>query len=139
MLKILFTLVCFISSFIAVGIRTGGNLPIEGDREMYFYSSSSNAETVFLKNGEEKNFVYYFPALKGESVTTTKGSKISKILSDYNFIKICSFKVANCAGDYYYSDKIRGYKFINGKKVNLQIVKSEYGYKVGSPIIFGSY
>ena len=43
------------------------------------------------------------------------------------------------SAEYYYSSKITNYVIINGKRVNLHVVKNKGGTTIGTPIIFGSF
>lgn len=133
---LLFSLVSVIA-LLSLNIRTGTGISYEGEKEMYFLSASSNCKIVGVQS--ESEFVYFMPALKGESVKLYRPQDKDEILKKYSAKEVFSERAGNIVNRYYYSPKISRFTTINGKKVNLQIADSNGEITVGIPLIFGSY
>lgn len=126
-------------------VQTFPELP-DGIYTLYYCSMSSNAEIKYVKNKKTlaKNYSY---GLKGKSVFINCQSpqyaaackQITSLITDYSAINVFNEQGESFFCEYYYSEQIPVYSFINGKKVNIHVAKSNKGITVGCPMIFGSY
>ncbi len=103
-------------------------LGYDGDLTLYSKSYSSLAK--------RSGFTFYYT---GETLTLKNQNDVNKIVNDLKAKPVFCYSSTNGESRYYYSDKIRIYKIIDGKKVNLHIHVENNKTTVGSPIIYGSY
>ena len=116
----------------------------KGEHYFYLYSKSSNASVLRLKNNNEGALKRIKPFLvRGESVylTTCEGANdyAQSIVIDKQAVLVFCEKLQGITCEYYYSPKIFNYVIINGKRVNLHLVKTSNGVKMGSPLVFDSF
>ena len=102
--------------------------------ELYLKENSSIAKIV---NADKYSFPFYF-SFKGEACVVKCGDE-KKIIGDFNAETVFTEEIKDAVIIYAYSEKIPYEKIVNGKKVNLQIVKRNDVIKVGSPLIYGSF
>ena len=62
-----------------------------------------------------------------------------KIVRRYHARFLFEENAEGVRSEYYYTPKLRGYKLINGKKVNLHIAYANGRTVAGTPILFGGY
>ena len=103
-------------------------LGYDGNLTLYSKSYSSLAKV--------SDFTFYYT---GETLTLTNSSDARKIIEDFKASPVFCYSTESGESTYYYTDKIKVYKVINGKKVNLHIHVENNKATVGSPIIYGSY
>lgn len=102
--------------------------------ELYLKENSSVAEIV---NADNYSFPFYV-SVKGEACVVKCGDE-KEIIGDFNAETVFTEEIKDAVIIYAYSEKIPYEKIVNGKKVNLQIVKRNDVIKVGSPLIYGSF
>lgn len=102
--------------------------------ELYLKENSSIAKIV---NADKYSFPFYF-SVKGEACVVKCGDE-KNIIGDFNAETVFTEEIKDAVIIYAYSEKIPYEKIVNGKKVNLQIVKRNDVIKVGSPLIYGSF
>ncbi len=136
MAKIILSLLTSAAIVAATNVGVGYTLNIEGRHTMYFGSTSSDCKIV---DDVDEGAIYFKNRLAGESVKVYGNFDEKSFLSKMHARLVFEEIGENFRCGYYYSPKIRGYKSINGKKVNLHIAVTESGTTVGTPIIFGSY
>ena len=139
MLKTFFVSIFSIAATLCVNLRAGASIPVKGKRAFYFASASSNCRIVELCEEKAKDFIYFKPALKGESVTLFSPQDKEAILKKYSAKEVFSEKTGDIVNRYYFSPKISSYIEVNGEKANLHISESNGVITVGIPFIFGSY
>ena len=104
--------------------------------ELYLYSSSSNAVTVYTDAYGYKNY----KKIKGESFKTDKSDfDVEKFFLDMNAKLIFTESIFEGVSYYGYSDDIKYGEMINGQKINLHVFVGKNQVKVGAPIIYGSF
>ncbi len=106
---------------------------------VYTDSRSSNCSFVFISSD---NYAEQFKKLKrvtGECIEGATKEYIDKTLARLNAKKQFEERIENIKTTYYYSDKIKGYMLVNGKKVNLQTATSGELNTIATPMIFGSF
>ena len=116
----------------------------KGVHTYYLYSSSSNAKIIScnisdnLKLGSlcVKGESLYLPFQNGESMVN---EYIEQLLKAYNAKNQVIEKGNFGDGEYYYSNKIPTFVIINGRRVNVHVVKGTSGITIGTPLIFGSF
>lgn len=106
---------------------------------VYTNSKSSNCSFVFVSSDNYANEFKTIKRVTGECVEGASREYIEKTLVRLNAKKQFEEKVENIKTTYYYSDKIKGYMVVNGKKVNLQTAISDNNNTIATPMIFGSY
>ena len=107
--------------------------------EIEFYLSSAGSDcTIESLSGVERDPIKIL-SIKGGAVKKIEKKYIDDLLKRTNARHILSERVGNVVSNYYYSNKITGYKSINGKKVNIHVCFDGKSYSVGTPIIFGAY
>ena len=124
---------------LSVNLSSGASVSLEGKHAFYFYSSSSGCQIVELSEEKAKEFVYFKPLLKGESVTLYSPRDKDKFLAKCCAKEVFEESVSGVVNRYYYSPKISRFTTVNGEKVNLHISDSNGIITVGIPFIFGSY
>ncbi len=60
-------------------------------------------------------------------------------LKELNVKTVYSSQIENVENIYYYTNKIKTYQIINGRKVNVHVAKTTDGITVGIPIIYYGY
>lgn len=106
---------------------------------VYTNSKSSNCCFVFVSSD---NYAEEFKSIKkvtGECIEGASREYIEKTLARLGAKKQFEQRIDNIKTTYYYSDKIKGYMLINGKKVNLQTAMSDNLNTIATPMIFGSF
>ena len=115
----------------------------EGEHYFYLYSKSSNASVVNVSNVDGAKRALNPFIVRGESVylTTCEGANdyAQSIVIDKQAVLVFCEKLQGITCEYYYSPKIFNYVIINGKRVNLHLVKTSNGVKMGSPLVFDSF
>lgn len=103
--------------------------------EVYQTPYSSN-QVAFVSNRLD-----YLLTLKkyGESCTLKKGVCAENVFSFFNASVIFTENSENGVSYYGYTDNIKYFTYINGRRVNLHVYEQKEYAKVGSPIIFGSF
>ncbi|MBP5373088.1 MAG: hypothetical protein J6Y44_02765 [Clostridia bacterium] len=109
----------------------------DGDVEYYLQSAGSDCRIATPKEvfGDIKAFF----SIKGVCIKGVDGEFVDGFLKRFNAEFVLSESVESADSKYYYSDKIWGYKLVNGKKVNIHVVKNGSGFSIASPIVFGAY
>ncbi len=138
MIKRCFALLLIIYIF---GCCNSSTKPLFADGEGYYTVTTGGGSA-----GEFKTFksdeIYKFYTVKnitGQSLATFDKDYINDFLIKYDAIKVFSETVQGIEINYYYTDKISGYRSINGKKVNLQTSDDNGLYTIGSPLIYGGF
>ncbi len=103
---------------------------------LYLLSSSSCCQIIEVEKEEVKNFK---DEIKGLSLSNVDGGFVDKKLKAFNCKKAFEEKGENFSSVYYYSPKIPAYKLINGQKVNFHVAKTNDGFVIGIPLIFGAF
>ena len=106
---------------------------------VYTNSKSSNCTFVFISSDNYPEQYKKIKRVTGECVEGATKEYIEKTLTRLNAKKQFSQRIDNIKTTYYYSDKIKGYMLVNGKKVNLQTAISENLNTIATPMIFGSF
>lgn len=125
--------------------------------EAYLYKSSSGCKVVslngfggdFFCNVGSGGLLSAIKSVKGErffvpSEVAVSGGLSFEELRDF-FVARLNARAVFCESasgvynEYYYSSAIKNCAVINGKRVNLQIGKTNAGISVASPVAFGSY
>ena len=139
MLKIVYKIFIFVFLILAINVDCGGNIKGEGNHTFYFYSKSSNA-TIKTTTENSANYILYFKnQLKGESVEFFSEKSALEYISKLNAEYVFSEKGDDFYCKYYYTDKIKDYITLNGRKVNLHLSYGGEVFTVGTPMIFGSF
>lgn len=127
-------------TFFILGINSN---PVFYDAEstvtVYTDYKSSNCSFVFVSSDDYATEFKKIKKVTGECVEGASIEYINKTLARLNAKKQFSEKVDNIVATYYYSDKIKGYMIVNGKKVNLQTAEGENLNTIATPMIFGSF
>ena len=139
MLKFIAKLFVFLLFVFSVSIESGGKLKGEGLHTFYFYSKSSSAKIKTLPETQANSFIYLKNSLKGESVTFSSKEGALNLLSQLNAKSVFSEEGTDFYCEYYYSEQIKNYIMLNGKRVNLHLSCNDGLFCLGSPIIFGSF
>ena len=111
----------------------------EKDGEVEYYLQSAGSGCKIATAEETLCDIKTFFSIKGVCVKGVDGEFVDEFLKRFNAEFVLSESVENADSKYYYSDKIWGYKLVNGKKVNIHTVKNGTGYSIAAPIIFGAY
>jgi hypothetical protein len=101
---------------------------VDGNKTLYSKSYSSLAQ-----KSERATFYY-----TGESIVLDNSEDARKIIGKLDAKMVFCESSESGISTYYYSEKLRVYKYVNGEKVNLHIHVGKIT-TVGSPIIYGSY
>lgn len=109
----------------------------DGSVEYYLYSASSACK-IASKDDISCNLSDFF-SVKGICVKGVDKEFVNGFIKRFNAVPVSSQNVEGAFSQYYYTDKIWGYKLVNGKKVNIHVVECDYGFIVATPIIFGAY
>ena len=139
MRKLLAFFICILIFLFAITFDSGGILQGEGVHEFYLLSASSNAEIVRVNENSAKDFIYFKPHLKGESVIFYDDKKVSKLKLKFLAKKVFEERDKDFSCEYYYSPLIKNFVYINGEKVNLHFSQKNGITTVGTPIIFGGF
>ena len=119
----------------AFGERSMPFSDAEGDVEYYLDSASS---TCVIASDATLDFNSSF-RIKGSCAKSVSESYIEGKLKSMSAKKVLEERVGNTVSTYYYTNKIWGYKLINGKKVNIHVAICGENAAIGSPMIFGAY
>ena len=109
----------------------------DGAVEYYLYSDGSDCEILSEKQMKDRLFESF--SIKGCSIKGVEKDFVEKTLEKTGAVFVLEETVENRVSKYYYSNKIWGYKLINGQKVNLHVVIDNDDLSVGTPIIYGAY
>lgn len=82
---------------------------------------------------------YFFNGISGESCVVDNKYSLSDVIRYFKAEKVFTERVENLTIIYYYSPKIKYVQMVNGKKINLQVCKTDNQLKIGTPLIFGSF
>ncbi len=120
--------------FLSIAVLSASAFPLEGKKEYYLYTSSSQA---VIKSDVS---ILDLPFVRGESVRINSADGV---LEDV-FIKYSAriVRVEEFAGGvsyYCYSPKVKKGIVIEGVAINLQIAVKGESLVLGTPIIFGGY
>ena len=108
------------------------------DVTVYVGSASSTATMKVISYGDYPNG-YDDRRVLGSSVHGCDEEYVSDLIDDLGAKEVFFEDLGDVLCVYYYSPRIRSFKTINGKKVNLQTAKRNEKYSVGCPMIFGGY
>ena len=136
------TLLAVITAFamlISVNLQKGSVFPYAGRHEAYLLKNSSSCQILSLSGEEVNERLFSLFRLKGESVTLDRMEDAEKIVRRYHARLLFEESAEGVRSVYYYTPKLRGYKLINGEKVNLHIAYAAGRTVVGTPILFGGY
>lgn len=102
------------------------------------YGGCSSGVTESFPTYKIKKFYDYID-IDGQSLYTKNGDYVEKFLKENGCELMFSETVDGIVVEYYYTPKISVYRSINGRKVNIQTVKNEGNFTIGSPMIYGGY
>ena len=122
---------------ISVNLQKGSVFPYAGRHEAYLLKNSSSCQILSLSGEEVNERLFSLFRLKGESVTLDCMEDAEKIVRRYHARLLFEESAEGVRSVYYYTPKLRGYKLINGEKVNLHIAYAVGRTVVGTPILFG--
>ncbi len=138
--KLYSILVVLLCVFTAIGVYLSAQEPIfkkySNTYEVALFTASSNASFTIVDS-----FNYRFLGdKKGESCEIdAKNFNLSEILCDLQANLVFTDELDDITCYYAYTDKIKNFIVIEGKKVNLHFAVKNDRVKLGSPIIFGGY
>ena len=110
----------------------------EGVYTVAIEDKGSASKMVSFSTAEKDRF-YLINKSYGQSLFTLDREYIDNFLAEYDCTFLFSENYLNGVTNYYYTPKIWGYRSINGKKVNVQTAIGDYGYAIGTPIIYGGF
>lgn len=139
MLKKAVIICSLIATFFIVGFPKRPIFNGEGDYVLYLNSASSLAVAVKIDKCDLLKCYSSFNNVKGELLKAKSKEVIDSELSRLNAEFVFSEKGEEFETNYYYSDKISGYKTINGKKINIQTAVYSDDYLIATPMIFGGF
>ncbi len=115
--------------------------PVFSDGEGIYsvtYGGESSGITESFPTYKMKKF-YDFNDIDGQSLYTKNGEYVEKFLKENGCELMFSETIDGLIVRYYYTPKISVYRSVNDKKVNIQTVKNEENFTIGSPMIYGGY
>ncbi len=130
MLKKMVIVIAFILIII---VASFSQFNIFGDRQVTFSKNYSQGD-FFISN---INDFYGRYSSKGFSFKLD-GENLD-FLKDLNAKQVYSSQIENVENAYFYTDKIKKYQIINGKRVNVHIAKTGDGVIIGIPLIYYGY
>ena len=139
MRKTLLAVCAAIALFAAINLQKGSIFPYAGRHEAYLLKDSSACQILSLSGEEANDKVFFRLFLKGESVTLQDSTDAGRLMKDFQARVVFEETADGVRSVYCYSPKIRGYKRIGGKKINLHIAYADGRTVAGTPIIFGGY
>ncbi len=100
---------------------------------VFYDAQDSTAHTVSAEQGT------FGGAVKAESFFIREECDLNALLKKYR-ARVVFKSFQNGMTEYYcYSFALCGGLRVNGQLVNLHVAVAEYGYSVGTPLIFGGY
>ena len=115
----------------------------KGEHYLYLYSKSSNAKVVDVRGDSGAKKLLNTFTVRGESVylRLDQGANdyAKELIKTKKAILVFCEEVQGITCEYYYSPQIFNYVIIKGKRVNLHLVKTNKGIKIGSPLVFDSF
>ncbi len=108
------------------------------------FSYIGKKQVVFSKNYSQGGFFTSNISDVG-ALYSSKGYSFSLSSDNLEFIdslnakEVYSSKIQDVENTYYYSNKIKTYQIINGKRVNVHVAKTNNKIVVGIPIIYYGY
>ena len=139
MRKTLLAATAALAMFVSVNLQKGSVFPYAGRHEAYLLKNSSACQILSLSGEEANERLFFLFRLKGESVRLDSPEEAEKIVRRYHARFLFEENAEGVRSEYYYTPKLRGYKLINGKKVNLHIAYANGRTVAGTPILFGGY
>ncbi|MGN0819464.1 MAG: hypothetical protein ACI4M6_03585 [Christensenellaceae bacterium] len=139
MLKKAIIICSLIATFFIVGFPKKPVFQGEGDYVLYLNSASSLACSVEVEQRSISKTYSCFKNVSGECLKARSQQVINDELIRLNAKFVFSEKGDDFETNYYYSDKISGYKTINGKKINIQTACRADNYIIATPMIFGGF
>ncbi len=138
MLKRCFALLLIIYIF---GFTNNAKEPLFKDCKGYYtVTTGGGSAGKFTTFSTDEMYKFYsVKNITGQSLATYDKGYIDNFLVEYEAEKVFSETVQGIVINYYYSDKIRGYRSINGKKVNIETSDDNGFYTIGSPLIYGGF
>ena len=107
-----------------------------GAYEVYMFSNSSKAKIISVDKSRANSFVFK----TGEAIFIENSElEIDEIFEDFNALLLFTEENEEGISYYGYSKEVKFQKMIKGKVVNVQVFKGNNGFKIGVPIIYGSF
>ena len=125
----------FLSACIMTAICVGYALPEGSRRELYLYKSSSACETVTA----DDSTIFLRKNISGESVCLQNERELNDFLSSVLAVRVFAEHGEDFDCVYYYSPRLRFRTAINGRRVNIAVMRSKNGIKIATPFPFGSF
>lgn len=132
--------------------QTNGLTGMVSDKEVEYRYYNDNFFNKFLSTGKgEYELVTDSPwkaqveklraaNVRGETMSFTGDeSDFEALINKLNLKKTIYQNSSDAKTVYGYSRKLRGYVYVDGEKVNIQIVLKDGQVIAGTPVIFGSY
>lgn len=140
MRKIIISIICVLITCYAYLPNRDIFKGLNCDRTIYSESKSSNAVITMLTEKDYVRSINNIKNVTGQSITLLNDdTTANKIIERYGFRQVFVEKGDGFCSRYYYSNRIKTYVYIKGKKINLQINERGEYLTMGYPIIFGGF
>ncbi len=127
--------VCILAAAAFISLACPVFCGYSGRREVYFKDGSFSEG---IRAEQELGFYDLIRGRQGEAITTD-GETAEKIVKDLSARLVFRESFSGGENAYYYTEKLRYIREINGKRVNIQVCVTDGAVKVGTPMIYGGF